>query len=174
MLTARTHTTAPTQAFHDFMKQEPAISGNQPETITVESRFGEVVVNLAHALSFPHGLLGLPQFKGYALAEMPNPKLAGFKLLQSLEDADLSFAVLPLPVENTLIDKADITECSTASGVAQEDMALLIIVSVHKQPAGGVRITGNLRAPVVVDTKRRLAMQYVFPNSKYQIAYELS
>lgn len=153
------------------MKQERA---NQNDTITVESRFGEVVVSLEHALSFPHGLLGLPQFKSYALADMPNPKLASLKLLQSLEDADLSFAVLPLPIENSLIDAADISECANATGVAKEDLALLIIVSVHKQAAGTSRITGNLRAPVVVDTNRRLAMQYVFPNSKYQIAYELS
>lgn len=155
---------------HESVKAEVA----ETETVTITSRFGEVSVSLANAIVFPHGLLGLPQFKHYALSAMPNPKLASFKLLQSLEDADLSFAVLPVASDTKLIEKADIDECCNAVGVEAKDLALLLIVSVHKLPGGNTRITANLRAPVVVDTARKLAMQYVFPHNKYQIAYELN
>ena len=105
---------------------------------------------------------------------MPNPKLGHFQLLQSLDDAELSFAVLPIEPENALIDAADIEECCKITGVERKNLGLLLVVSVQRQVAGGNKITVNLRAPIVVDTERKAAMQYVFPHNKYQIAYELN
>ena len=156
-----------------FMKHEQAPLDAAEENITVKSRFGEVKISPKNAISFPHGLLGLPQFKVYSLAEMPNPKLGHFKLLQSLEDEELSFAVLPIDPKNALVDEADIDECCSATGVERKDLGLMLIVSVQRQVTGN-KITVNLRAPLVVDTSRKVAMQYVFPHNKYQIAYELN
>lgn len=174
MLAIQTQT-AKADPIQNLMKNEPAkAQGTEAENVTITSRFGEVTVSLKNSIAFPHGLLGLPQFKHYALSTMPNPKLGSFKLLQSLEDADLSFAVLPVASDTPLIEKADILECCNAVGVEEKDLALMLIVSVQKLPGGNSRITANLRAPVMVDTNRKLAMQYVFPHTKYQIAYELN
>lgn len=169
-----TQSTQSQKAIHAFMKQESAPLEQANESVTINSRFGAVTVSLKNAISFPHGLLGLPQFTSYCLTEMPNPKLASFKLLQSLEDPELSFAVLPIDPQNALIEAADITECCQITGVEEKDLALLLIVSVQRQIAGGTKITTNLRAPIVVDASRQVAMQYVFPHNKYPIAYDLN
>jgi flagellar assembly factor FliW len=162
------------KAARAFMQQEHAPLEKAEESLTITSRFGEVTVSLKNAIAFPQGLLGLPQFKSYCLATMPNPKLGHFKLLQSLDDTELSFAVLPIEPENALIDAADIEECCKVNGVERQNLGLLLVVSVQRQVTGGNKITVNLRAPIVVDTDRKLALQYVFPHNKYQIAYELN
>lgn len=174
MLAAQQNQTQTQKALHAFMKQESAPLEHLESEITVASRFGEVRVSLKNAINFPHGLLGLPQFKAFCLTEMPNPRMGSFKLLQSLEDAELSFAVLPIDPKNALIEAADIAECCNNVGVEEKDLALMLIVSVQRQITGGNKITVNLRAPIVVDTERRVAMQYVFPHNKYAIAYELN
>ena len=169
-----TQTTQSQKAIHAFMKHEVAPLEQADESVKINSRFGEVTVSLKNAISFPHGLLGLPQFKAYSLTEMPNPKLGSFKLLQSLEDADLSFAVLPIDPKNALIEAADVAECCNVVGIEEKDLAMLLIVSVQRQVSGATKISTNLRAPIVVDSARQVAMQYVFPHNKYPIAYDLN
>ena len=171
MLAQTSHTHKVIEA---FMKHEHAPLEAAEEPVNINSRFGEVTVSLKNAIGFPHGLLGLPQFKSYCLTNMPNPKLGHFKLLQSLEDEGLSFAVLPIEPKNALIDEADIEECCKLTGVERKDLGLLLVVAVHRQVSGPSKITVNVRAPIVVDTDRKLAMQYVFTHNKYQIAYELN
>ena len=51
------------KAIQTFMKHEAAPLEKAEESVTVASRFGEVTVSLKNAIAFPHGLLGLPQFK---------------------------------------------------------------------------------------------------------------
>ena len=169
-----TQTTQSQKAVHAFMKHEAASLEQTDESVTLKSRFGTVKVHFKNTISFPHGLLGLPQFNNYCLAEMPNPKLGSFKLLQSLDDTELSFAVLPIDPKNALIEAEDVTECCNAVGIEEKDLAMLLIVSVQRRVTGETKITTNLRAPIVVDTARKVAMQYVFPHNKYQIAYELN
>lgn len=142
--------------------------------LTIESRYGTVTVSLENAIYFPHGLLGLPDFKDFCLTEMPNPKLGQFKLLQSLNDSELSFVVLPFdPKDSDLIEDKDVQECLKVTGVREEHMVMLLIVAVQRTPAE-VKITANLRAPVVIDAEGKAAIQYVFSNTKYNVAHPLN
>ena len=52
-------------------------------------------------------------------------------------------------------------------------LLILAIVSVQRTPEA-TRITGNIRAPLIVDVVEKVALQYVFPNSQYQISHPLS
>lgn len=139
----------------------------------IESRYGNLSVNLDNAIFFPKGLLGMPDFKDFCVAEMPNSKTPALKLLQSLNDKDLSFIVLPAEAGNKFIESQDMTECMAVTGVAKENILLLFILTVQNIP-GSVKITANIRAPIVVDTAEKLAIQYVFPSSKYDIRHILS
>ena len=58
-------------------------------------------------------------------------------------------------------------------GFPLEDVAILLVVSVHREPMG-VRISVNARAPVLMQVSRRTAAQYVFANTKYLIRQPLS
>lgn len=141
--------------------------------LTIESRFGEVTINIEKAIFFPHGLLGISEAKDFCLTEIPG-KTTQFKLLQCLNDYALSFVVLPLAIENGFIDKADMEECEQVTGVERQNMALLVTVTMVPSVEGGAKVTANLRAPIVIDTERKLAVQYIFTNNKYQVNHPLN
>jgi len=143
------------------------------DKIDIESRFGAITVSLENAIYFPQGLLGLPENLHFVLTDIPVKNMGQFKLLQCLNDHSLSFVVLPLGVENKFIESKDIEDCCNIMGVKKESALVLLIVSVQRSPES-VKITANVRAPVMVDSERKVAGQYVFPNNKYEICQPLS
>ncbi|NDF12876.1 MAG: flagellar assembly protein FliW [Proteobacteria bacterium] len=145
-----------------------------PEQIeTIESRYGPVQVNLKQAMFFPKGLIGMPEMANFALANLPDKRMENFKLLQSLDDHRLSFVVLPLIPDGPLYDQKDIDECCQALEIKRENLVLMAIVTVQRT-ADKTRVTANIRAPLVVDSEEKVAIQYVFPNNKYQITHALT
>lgn len=138
----------------------------------IRSRFGEIAVDMQNAIMFPRGLLGLPTRPRFVLADFPSGRMQQFKLLQSLDEPELSFITLPLEVENPLIGHDDIVQACEQIGVPVADLALLLIVSVQRTP-GDIRITVNARAPLFIDAARKVGAQYVFQNDRYHVQHVL-
>ena len=157
----------------------PAVIGNAMLASTsdvdqeIESRFGRVTVNPQQPILFPSGLLGMPGKANFCLTHFPSEKMARFKLLQSLDDISLSFITLPVDVQNPLIDCADIEQAAKDLGMPINDVAVLFIVTVHRE-SGIAKLTVNARAPVLVHVSRRLAVQHVFAHTKYLIRQPLA
>jgi flagellar assembly factor FliW len=139
----------------------------------IESRFGVVQLSLADAITFGSGLLGMPDKNKFCLVPFPSEKMANFSLLQSVEDKTLSFITLPMEVENTIVDKADIAQAAKDLSIPLEHLALLLIVSVHRE-AAGVRLSVNARAPLFLHAELRTGTQYVFPSNKYNIRHMIT
>ena len=140
---------------------------------TLETRFGKVTVYRKNPLVFPNGLLGMPDKFEYCLTRFPSEKLSRFKLLQSLDDAELSFITLPVDVENAIVDKADIIAACRDLEMSEQDLTLLLVVTVHRA-GSNVRLSVNARAPIFINTPRRVATQYVFHSAKYQIQHMIT
>ncbi|MCD6035533.1 MAG: flagellar assembly factor fliW [Rickettsiales bacterium] len=144
------------------------------EELTLESRFGPVKVTEKNRVFFPYGLAGIPEQHHYCISDLPDAvKLDQFELLQSLEEKSLSFVVLPLAIDNSLIDRKDIEEACEALAIHHEDLLLLLITSVHKG-LDSVKLSVNTRAPVMVDVKNKLAAQYIFMSNRYEVRHYLS
>lgn len=143
-------------------------AGPLPEKI--ESRFGAVTVDKAKAILFPVGILGMPDRHNFVLTDFPNPKLGQFKLLQSLDDHELSFITLPVELDNSILERADVDAACRDMEIAHEDLAVVLIVSVHRGMTN-VQLSVNARAPIFVDTRRQAAAQYVFTSSKYKVQH---
>lgn len=143
---------------------------NRAGVEVIDTRFGKVKINRKNPIVFPNGMLGLPDKFEYCLTEFSSEKLKRFKLLQSLDDFDLSFICLPLSVENSIIDKADILIGCKDLDIPENDVTLLLVVTVHRQ-SNGVKLSVNARAPIFISTLRRVATQYVFHNNKYEIQH---
>jgi flagellar assembly factor FliW len=143
-------------------------------TIKLETRFGEVEVSTDNPIIFPQGLLGIAGNFEYVLTNFPSPKLERFKLLQSLNDHSVSFITLPLPLDNVLIERADLEKAARDVGVEDMDnLTLLLVVSVHRSPTE-LKLSANTRAPLLIYVPTRAAVQYVFQNSKYNVQEILS
>jgi flagellar assembly factor FliW len=150
----------------------PSILSETPSTLVVESRFGTLAISENAKLTMPQGLLGFGDYRDFALAELPDGKYPQFRVLQCLSDQNLAFLVAPLSAGNNAIDSGDIEEACRGLGMAYEDLALMLIVTVRRDDAG-THVSVNLRAPVFVDTRNHVARQYVMPNSKYPVRHSL-
>ena len=140
------------------------------EYIEVDTRFGRVAFKAENAIEMPHGLPGFPGRRAFGLAPLPSPRFDHFLLFQDLEDSSLCFLVMPMALESGLIEEADIDEALATTGIDRADASFLLIVTLRKEPEG-LSTTVNLRAPIVLDTERKVARQYVMPNGKYAIRH---
>jgi len=138
----------------------------------VKSRFGDISVDASKVLSFPRGLLGMPDRFSFVLTNFPSPKMEQFKLLQSLEDSALSFITLPLELDNPILSQRDITNACLDLQISEQHLALLLIVSVHRTPEQ-VKLSVNARAPLLVDAERRTGVQHVFQSDDYDVQHML-
>jgi flagellar assembly factor FliW len=139
----------------------------------VNNKFGTVEINLSKQLNFPQGLMGMPKAKRFCLANCPIEKFQAFKLLQSVDDENLVFMVVPHSFfETTLIEEVDILASCADYEIKQSDLLILFLASAKMTDAGKV-ITLNVRAPLFIDTKNLEAHQVVFLNENYSIQHIL-
>lgn len=141
-----------------------------PETI--QSRFGEIAVDSSRAIYFQRGLLGMPDKSNFVLTNFNSQKMEQFKLLQSLDETQLSFITLPVAVKNNIIAAEDIYKAAEDLQIAHDDLVVLLIVSVHRSP-GSVKLSVNSRAPLFLDVKNKSGTQYVFQNDTYKVQHAI-
>jgi len=152
------------------MENNAFLSGSEPEVI--DTRFGKIAVKRQTPMVFPRGLLGMPERFNFFLTEFPNKNLGKFKLLQSLDDFELSFITLPIDLENGIIAAEDLSSVSKELGIKIENLGALLVVSVHRSPAK-VSLSVNARAPLLIDTATRIAIQHVFLSDKYKVQHPI-
>lgn len=139
-------------------------------TKVIINKFGKIVIDLNSEISFPLGLLGMEEYKRFAIAPCTIAKFSQFVLLQSLDADELVFLVLPIDLNSQKIYKAeDVKEALTQSNIKKQDCAMLLIAGTKVDEEGKKRITVNTRAPVVIDTNKKLARQYVLQNPDYEV-----
>lgn len=158
----------------DMIMQNPStlLGDNPGGSEIIQSRFGEITVDTAKALVFPRGLLGMPDRFRFALVRFPNEKMQQFTLLQSLDETALSFITLPLEINNPIIAESDLRQACGELQIADDAAAVLLIVSVHRG-ADGARLSVNARAPLLIDSARRMGAQHVFTSDAYKVQHML-
>ena len=163
----------------DNLQSTPKILSTSPDKIdkknlvSIKSRFGKVEVDKSKKISFKHGILGLPKAVNFCLTKLPNISSDQFKLLQCLEDDDLSFIVVPAQYDNKLIESNDIDEACKVLDINTDNLVLLFIVTIHED--GQKReISVNAKAPVLIDVETKSATQYVLQNPSYKIQHKIS
>ena len=148
----------------------PAASTREP--VVIETRFGEMSFERDDAVYLPRGLFGYADHHDFGIANLADPRLDRFKLLQSLNEPSLSFIVAPLNAEIDLIDAADIDAAGETLSIAPADTAVLLIVATRKVGVE-TQVSVNLRAPIIVDTQSQTGWQYVLNNSRYPVRHVL-
>jgi flagellar assembly factor FliW len=149
------------------------LSSALAEVEELDTRFGRITIQPRQSIYFPTGLLGMPDRLNFCLTHFPSEKMARFKMLQSLEDAALSFITLPVDIENPIIERVDLEQAARDLEMSLDSAVVLLMVTVHRE-SGVAKLSTNARAPILVDGARRVAAQYVFPHAKYLIRQPLS
>jgi hypothetical protein len=87
---------------------------------TIESRFGHILVNYDEKIFMEKGVLGMPDKQFFSVLSFPVRKFDQFQLFQSLEETALSFIVLPVELQNDVIEEKDMREAVADIGMQLE------------------------------------------------------
>lgn len=129
------------------------------------ARFGHFSVNDEDVIRFPKGIPGFETHKEWALAgEENNP----IKWIQSLSDGDVALPVVnPLTLMNSYNARLPEGSLMLLEAETVGDLALLIVVSIP--PGAPWDMTANLRAPLVINHKKRIGRQVIAENEEYDL-----
>ncbi len=133
------------------------------------TRFGEIEVSEDQIITMVDPILGFPYAKRYVLIN--HREGSPFKWLQSVDNGELAFVVinpkLIKPDYVVPIEEEDVKKLQIES---PEDAEVYVIVVIPDNPE---EMTANLRGPIVINRKKRLAKQVVIPDDSYPIKYRI-
>ncbi|OFZ17873.1 MAG: flagellar assembly protein FliW [Bdellovibrionales bacterium RBG_16_40_8] len=129
------------------------------------SRFGEIEVALADILEFAEGLLGFGELHKFVLLDDPNDDI--FAWLQSCDNSQIAFPVLEPELFSSSyqieLPKSDLEALDIKS---VQEGRLLTIITIPVDPT---QMTANMKAPIVINGKKRIARQCVLQDNSLQI-----
>jgi len=129
------------------------------------SRFGHVELKEEDLITFPEGLIGFADLRKFVLLDDPNDDI--FAWLQSCEAAHVAFPVLEpeLFTESYRVNLTK-TDLESVKLNAQVKPRFFTIVTIPDDPT---QMTANMKAPVVVNVKERIARQCVLQDNNLAI-----
>lgn len=134
------------------------------------ARFGTLEVSEDEIIRFPQGILGFEGIERYVL--VPHKEGSPFAFLQAMDDPNLTFIVTdptgfwPTYQVEVFPDDVEAIELEET-----DEVALFAIVNV---PGDVSQMTANLLAPLVVNTRNRLAKQVVQRDSVYTVRHKVA
>lgn len=150
------------------MTEATSVPGD--ENGALPTRFGPIRIDPERAIHFRYGLFGFGTCRHFVLADVPGREVP-FKLLQSADDPEVGFLVLPMDPERGPIASDDLERACVDLGIDPSAVVALSIVTLRAEP-GQTRGTVNLKAPILIDSRRREGCQYVLDDG-YQLQASL-
>jgi len=116
-------------------------------------------------IQFSEGILGFGQLRQFVLLDDPNDEI--FAWLQSCEEPGIAFPVLEpelfTEAYKPTLAKSDVVSLDLAE---ETSYRMFCIVTIPKDPT---QMTANLKAPIVINVKKRLARQCVLQDNRLAI-----
>jgi len=129
------------------------------------TRFGQVQVQDDELLTFPEGILGFNDFRRFVLLDDPNDEI--FAWLQSCEEPAIAFPVLePELFSETYRVNLAKSEAETLQLAPTDSKRLFCIVTIPDDPT---LMTANMKAPIVINPRLRVARQCVLQENSLAI-----
>jgi flagellar assembly factor FliW len=158
----------------DVTSEQSIVDISQMQGVTeIDSRFGKLKVNYNEKLFIEKGLLGIADKQYFCITPLPVAKFPQFRLLQSLEEHELSLIILPILLQNELIELQDLKEAMEDLNILSSNLELYLVVNIYRE-MNNIRISVNARAPIFVDKSSMQASQMVLRNPKYMVRHMLS
>jgi len=130
------------------------------------SRFGAVRFQSEDIIDFPEGILGFNDLRQFVLLDDPNDEI--FAWLQSCEVASVAFPVLEPELFATNFQPALARNDIEALGLKDEHQQprAYAIVTIPEDPT---QMTANLKAPILINIKKRIGRQCVLQDNSLAI-----
>ncbi len=129
------------------------------------SRFGRVQYDQEDVIEFPEGILGFGHIKKYIMVEDPHDEV--FIWLQSCDSSDVAFPILePELFSSSYSVELNRHELEAIQIKTVGEARIFNIVTIPENPT---QMTANLKAPIVVNVKNRIARQCVLQDNDLAI-----
>lgn len=121
------------------------------------TRFGQIAVEEQDIITFPEGMLGFSKIDQYVLVERADDSL--FLWLQALKKPSVAFPLL----EPQILEKAYPIELADEDKktLGLKDLTYAKVFSIITIPTDPTKMTANLKAPIVINLKKRIAKQVI-------------
>jgi len=133
------------------------------------TRFGELEVNPNDVVTLADGLLGFEHLKKYFVVDPGDSTLILW--LQSTDDEKIAFPILePKIFKPDYIAKllpADL------NGLELESLQTAKLYSILTIPTNVTEMSANLKAPVVINSQKKVGKQIVLQDSKLSVKHEM-
>lgn len=134
--------------------------------------FGKIDIEDDKIIEFPMGIIGFENLKKFALIyDSEKEKRSKISWLQSMEEPLMVLPVInPIDIteEYTPVIEDELTK--TIGDPADADILILVTMSI---PSDITKMTANLKAPIIINTVNRQAMQVIAENEDYLIKYNV-
>ncbi len=133
------------------------------------TRFGELELNPSDLITFAEGLFGFENLKKYFVVDPGDSTLILW--LQSTEDEKVAF-----PIIEPKIFKPDyIAKLLPAdlNGLELETLQTAKLYSILTIPANVTEMSANLKAPIVINSSKKIGKQIVLQDSKLSVKHEM-
>ncbi len=129
------------------------------------SRFGLIAITDEDVIHFPEGLLGFNELRRFVLLDDPTDEI--FAWLQSCDEPGIAFPLLEPEMftsnYSVSLTKHDLEILKLQSKEGTRSFAIITI------PQDPTQMTANLKAPIVINVKNRLARQCVLQDNSLAI-----
>ncbi len=133
--------------------------------------FGQVEIDDDKIVTFESGFIGFENYKEFALIYDSENDDNTIMWLQSADEPNLAFPVVNpffiMPEYNPLINE-ELVE--SIGKFADEDLVVLLVATVPQQIQ---KMTVNLKAPILINSNNKKAVQVIAENEDYAVRYEV-
>lgn len=120
-------------------------------------RFGKIEIDDQSILSFPDGIYGFDEMTQFAIVNCD--ETMPIYWLQSVQDGDISLPIIdPFIIKQDYVIDVDDKELTEIQADREDDIVVYNVVVLPKDIA---KITVNLVAPMIINTKTNLAKQII-------------
>ena len=135
--------------------------------------FGTIDIDDDKIIHFPMGIIGLDEFKNFALIyDSEREERSNISWLQSMDEP---LMVMPVINPDDITDEGyhPIIEDELMKQIgdpADEDLLIFVTMSI---PSDLTKMTANLKAPIIINTTNCKAMQVIVENEDYKVKYNV-
>ncbi|MFP3667412.1 flagellar assembly protein FliW [Priestia sp. SIMBA_032] len=133
------------------------------------SYHGDIEIDNQQTLTFNQGIPGFLEETEFVI--LPLPEVEAFQVLQSIQTKEVAFIITDpfqffldydFQLEPQEIEKLQLQQA--------EDAAVYVLLTMSDSVE---KITANLQAPVIINTKQQLAKQVILMNTAYETKHRI-
>ncbi|MBQ9936675.1 MAG: flagellar assembly protein FliW [Lachnospiraceae bacterium] len=132
--------------------------------------FGTIDIEDDKIINFPNGIIGFENLKNFALIyDSEREERSKISWLQSMEEPLMVLPVInPLDLMDNYTPTIEDELMKNIGDPADADLLIFVTLSI---PSDIEKMTANLKAPFIINTVERKAMQVIVENSEYPVKF---